>query len=336
VGPKFAAADSVAPMIVDCAAYVGGTRKAPTCSLDEAMRHRALDDTFVWIGLLEPTAEELEVVAERFGLHPLAVEDALHAHQRPKLERYGDHSFLVFKTARYVDHDEVIALGEVLLFVGDDFIISVRHGDAGNMGEIRRRLEARPERLALGPGVVVYELADRVADEFIEALASMEADIDEIQADVFAGPKASHAGRIFNLKREVLEFRQAAGPLVDPLDLLVRTHPPGFTDELQPYFRDVHDHVVRATQRLTAIDELLSSALDANVAQVSMRQNEDMRKISAWAAIVSVPTAIAGIYGMNFDHMPELSWRYGYLLVVAAIALICLGLYRNFKRREWL
>jgi len=323
-------------VIVDCAAYEHGKRRALACTLDEAFDAQGDDDTFVWIGLLEPTEEELATVATTFGLHPLAVEDALHAHQRPKLERYGDHSLLVFKTARYVDRDEVIALGEVLLFVGDNFVISVRHGDAGNMGEIRKRLEARPERLALGPGVVVYELADRVADEFIDALVSMEADIDEIQAEVFAGPKASHAGRIFGLKREVLEFRQAAVPLVDPIDQLVRSLPPGFVAELQPYFRDVHDHVVRASQRLTAIDELLSSALDANVAQVSMRQNEDMRKISAWAAIVSVPTAIAGVYGMNFEHMPELGWKLGYPMVIILIASICGWLYRNFKRRDWL
>ncbi len=323
-------------MIVDCAVYERGTRRAESCSLRQAVAQMRDEHAFAWIGLVEPTADELEAVAMTFDLHPLAVEDALHAHQRPKLERYDDHSFLVFKTARYVDHDEVIALGEVLLFVGEGFIISVRHGDAGNMGDIRRRLEAEPERLALGPGVVVYELADRIADEFIGALGSVESDIDSIQSDVFAGPKASHASRIFNLKREVLEFRQAANPLIDPLDELMRILPPGFVEELQPYFRDVHDHVLRATQRLAAIDDLLSSALDANVAQVSMRQNEDMRKISAWAAIVSVPTAIAGVYGMNFRHMPELEWRYGYLIVIAAIGLICFGLYRNFKRREWL
>ena len=323
-------------MIVDCAVYEHGRRQARSCSVQDAVAQMAAEHAFAWIGLFEPTDEELGAVAEAFDLHPLAVEDALHAHQRPKLERYGNHSLLVFKTARYVDHDEVVALGEVLLFVGANFIVSVRHGDAGNMGEIRQRLEAEPERLALGPGVVVYELADRVADEFVEALTSVEADIDVIQADVFAGPKASHAGRIFSLKREVLEFRQAANPLVDPLDELMRTAPPGFIAALQPYFRDVHDHVLRATQRLTAIDELLSSALDANVAQVSMRQNEDMRKISAWAAIVSVPTAIAGIYGMNFENMPELAWQFGYPVVVGMIVVICVLLYRNFKRREWL
>jgi magnesium transporter len=323
-------------MIVDCAVYERGLRQAQTCSLHEAVAQANDPGTFAWIGLFEPTSEELAQVTDIFGLHPLAVEDALHAHQRPKLEHYGEHSLLVFKTARYVDHDEVIALGEVLLFVGERFLISVRHGDAGNMGAVRRTLESEPERLAKGAGAIVYELADRIADEFGVALKQVETDIDEIQAEVFKGPKASHAGRIFNLKREVLEFRQAATPLVDPLDELMRTVPPGFTEELQPYFRDVHDHVVRATQRLAAIDDLLSSALDANVAQVSMRQNEDMRKISAWAAIVSVPTAIAGVYGMNFRHMPELEWRYGYPIVVAAIVVVCVALYRNFKRREWL
>jgi len=323
-------------MIVDCAVYEDGVRTHGHLDLDDAARAMKQDGTFVWIGLKEPSAAELAEVAATFNLHDLAVEDAEHAHQRPKLERYGASTLLVCKTARYVDHDEIVSLGEVLLFLGEGFVVSVRHGDAGDMGQVRAALEADPERLAQGPGAVAYALVDRVVDEFAEALRGVEEDIDEIQAQVFDGPSAAHAQRIFKLKREVLEFRQAAVPLGEPLDQLTRTSPPGFGEELRPYFRDVHDHLIRTTSRLTAIDELLTSALDVNVAQVGMRQNEDMRKISAWVAIAAVPTMLAGVYGMNFKHMPELESTWGYPAILTVMVGACLALYRNFKHRDWL
>jgi magnesium transporter len=324
-------------VIVDWALYRDGVRLRTVDDLDEAWACAcSTPSDFVWIGLYEPTADELAMVADCFDLHPLAIEDAEVAHQRPKLEHYQGSSFFVFKTARYVDHDEVVAIGEVLVFFGERFLVSVRHGEAGNMGMVRKELEAEPERLRLGPGAIVHCLADRVVDEYVATLRGVETDIDEIQTQVFTTAKASHAERIFRLKREVLEFRQGVGPLADPLQELATVPVAGVDDELRPYFRDVHDHLVKVADRLTGIDELLTSALNANVAQVAMRQNEDMRKISAWVAIVAVPTMIAGLYGMNFEHMPELEWRYGYPLVLVVIVVACFALYRNFKRREWL
>jgi magnesium transporter len=324
-------------VIVDWALYRDGHRIPTPADLNEAWK--CVGDApgdFVWVGLYEPTTDELAKVTTCFDLHPLAVEDAETAHQRPKLERYGPSNLFVFKTARYVDHDEVVALGEVLLFIGEHFLVSVRHGDAGNMGMVRKELEADPERLRRGPGAAVHCLADRVVDEYVATLVGVEDDIDEIQTQVFTTAKAAHGERIFRLKREVLEFRQSVIPLADPLQRLTNEPMPGVDDELQPYFRDVLDHLLKVSERVKAIDELLSSALNANVAQVAMRQNEDMRKISAWVAIVAVPTMIAGLYGMNFEHMPELKWRYSYPVVLLVIAVACYALYRNFKRRDWL
>ena len=321
-------------MIVDRAVYDDGHRlpdAQPHEPVDPATPHR-----FVWIGLHEPTMDELSTVAHEFHLHPLAVEDAVNAHQRPKLERYGESWFMVLKTVEYSGHDEVVTLGEVMLFVGARFVISVRHGNAGNMGDVRRELEARPARLACGPWEVLHALADKVVDEYAAVLQRVEEDIGAIQVQVFSEPRAAHAARIFRLKREVLEFRQAVMPLAEPLEQLGLADDSPVDHDIRAYFRDVHDHLRRVSDRLTVIDDLLTSALTVNVAQVGMRQNEDMRKISSWVAIVAVPTMVAGLYGMNFDHMPELRWRYGYPLVLAATAVLCILLYRNFKRRGWL
>jgi len=320
-------------MIVDRVLYDHGTR----CDDPHPMVPTDRDQScFVWTGLFEPSEDELAEVAKEFDLHPLAVEDALHAHQRPKLERYGDSWFMVLRTVEYVDHEEVIKVGEVMLFVGAHFLVSVRHGGAGNMATIRKELEAEPERLTHGPWEVVHTLADRVVDEYETVMRSVEDDISEIQVQVFSEPRAAHAARIFKLKREVLEFRQAVLPLTEPMEKLATGSASPVQFDQRAYFRDVYDHLRRVSDRLVSIDDLLSSALNANVAQVGMRQNEDMRKISAWVAIVAVPTMVAGIYGMNFEHMPELGWKYGYPLVLVVTALICVALYRNFKRRDWL
>jgi magnesium transporter len=320
-------------VIVDRALYEQGRR----CDdVRPVVPEKGDTGCFVWTGLFEPSADELAEVSEEFGLHPLAVEDALHAHQRPKLERYGDSWFMVLKTVEYVDSDEVIKVGEVMLFVGPHFLVSVRHGFGGNMAEIRKELEADPERLARGPWEVVHTLADRVVDEYETVMRAVEDDISDIQVHVFSEAKATHAARIFKLKREVLEFRQAVMPLTEPMEKLAHSVGSPAMPDQRAYFRDVHDHLRRVADRLTTIDDLLTSALNANVAQVGMRQNEDMRKISAWVAIVAVPTMVAGIYGMNFDHMPELRWQYSYPAVLAITAVICVLLYRNFKRRGWL
>jgi magnesium transporter len=305
--------------------------------LDDALEaSREGGNRFVWIGLKEPTMDEIASVAHEFDLHPLAVEDAVHAHQRPKLDRYGETFFMVIKTATYIDSHAVLDIGEVMFFVGAAFVVTVRHGDGCDIAAVRCELEAKPERLARGPSEVVYGVADRIVDEYSSALRHVDDDIDDIQEQVFAGPKATHAARIFRLKREVLAFRQAVIPLADPLHDLSQMDRPLVAEGQSEYFRDVRDHVLRVSDRLMGIDDLLSGALSANVAQVGMRQNEDMRKISAWVAIVAVPTMIAGIYGMNFEHMPELGWQLGYPAALMLMLGSCLLLYRNFKRRGWL
>jgi magnesium transporter len=320
-------------VIVDRALYDGGKR----CDdVRPRVPHGRDASCFVWTGLVEPTQAELDEAAAEFGLHPLAVEDALHAQQRPKLEQYGDSWFIVLKTVEYVDHEEVIKVGDVMLFVGDHFIVSVRHGKGGDMGRIRAELEAEPTRLARGPWEVVHTLADHVVDEYEVVSRCVEVDINEIQVQVFNEARPGHAARIFKLKREVLEFQQAVVPLTEPMERLAMSSMSPVEPDQRVYFRDVYDHLRRVSDRLASIDDLLSSALNANVAQVGMRQNEDMRKISAWVAIVAVPTMVAGMYGMNFDHMPELRWRYSYPTVLALTAVVCVLLYRNFKRRGWL
>jgi magnesium transporter len=324
-------------VIVDVAVYEDGRRMPEASSVAAAAEWaRASDRRFAWIGLVEPTEVELAEVAEVWELHPLAVEDAVHAHQRPKLDRYGETIFVVIKTARYVDRDEVFEFGEVMLFVSHNAVITVRHGTGCDLPAVRRELERAPERLAIGPSEVLLAIADHIVDGYERAVADVDDDIDEIQAAVFAGASSAHAERIFKLKREVLQFRAAVLPLAEPSRVLAERQLPPIPAECRPYFANVHDHVVRAGTRVESIDSLLDGALQANVAQVGMRQNEDMRKISAWVAIVSVPTMIAGIYGMNFEHMPELGSVFGYPAVLGVIAVLCYALYRNFKHRGWL
>ncbi|MEA3216807.1 MAG: magnesium transporter [Acidimicrobiia bacterium] len=322
-------------MIVDCAIYEAGRRVREPFTADEALKLARAGHGFAWIGLYEPTAEEFASTARAFDLHPLAVEDAINAHQRPKLERYGDSLFAVFKPARYVDSKEVVEIGQIMVFLGADFVVTVRHGLSGALSDVRSRLEADPERLLWGPGSVLHAVADKVVDDYLVVLRGLDEDIDQIEHDVFSGPRATHAERIFSLKREVLEFRRAVEPLEQPLaELSLGVKP--VDERAEDYFRDVHDHLLRVHEHLTAYATLLDSALHANVAQVGMRQNEDMRKISAWVAIIALPTMIAGIYGMNFEHMPELSWQLGYPVVLSFMALSSFLLYLNFKRRDWL
>jgi len=322
-------------MIVDCAVYEQGKRREGTLDLKDVVEQCHREDSFVWIGLVEPTAEEFDSVAREFGLHELAVEDAVHAHQRPKLERYGDTLFIVLKTARYVDPDEVVKFGEVLVFMGEGFIVTVRHGE-GDLHEVRERLERKPELLRCGPGAALHAIVDKIVDDYAPALAGLETDIDEVEAEVFSDDRKSSAQRIYLLKREVLEFIRATAPLVDPVNRLANGRYELIHPEIRNYFRDVDDHLVRVHEQLEGFRELLTSVLSANLTQVSVQQNEDVRKISAVVAIIAVPTMIAGIYGMNFEHMPELKWTFGYPLVLSLMAAVCLGLYRYFKRAGWL
>jgi magnesium transporter len=322
-------------VIVDMALYESGVRRPGEVDLEQAYEGCRRPECFAWIGLFEPTAEEFDSVRREFDLHELAVEDAIKAHQRPKLEIYSDSLFLVLKSARYLDETEEIELGEIQVFVGEGFIITVRHGETA-LHDVRLQLEQRPDLLKLGPGAALYAIIDRVVDDYAPVIAAVDQDIRQVEAEVFSHDTATPAEQIYGRKREVLKLYGAVAPLVEPVDRLERGNYGFIPDELGPYFRDVKDHLIRFVREVDGFRELVTSILTANLTQISVRQNEDVRRISAWAAIVAVPTLITGIYGMNFDHMPGLGWTFGYPLVLAVMALVCALLYRNFKRAGWL
>ncbi|MFE9255545.1 magnesium and cobalt transport protein CorA [Streptomyces sp. NPDC006879] len=340
---------SASSAVVDCAVYRHGRRvQESACpSPREAMREVREEGGFAWIGLHEPTEAEFAGIAQEFGLHPLAVEDAVHAHQRPKLERYDETLFTVFKTIHYVEHaeltatSEVVETGEVMCFTGRDFVITVRHGGQGSLKSLRNRLQDDPDLLSKGPSAVLHSIADHVVDGYIAVASAVQDDIDSVENEVFAAPtkgssRGTDAGRIYQLKREVLQFKRAVSPLLRPMQLLSERPMRLVDPDIQKYFRDVADHLERVHEQVTGFDELLNSILQANLAQATVAQNEDMRKITAWAAIIAVPTMICGVYGMNFEHMPELQWRYGYPMVMTTIVGICLTIHRALRRNGWL
>ena len=323
-------------MIVDCAVYEDGRRRDGDLALDDAYEAGREAGAFVWIGLHEPSTDEFDSVAREFNLHELAVEDAIKAQQRPKLETYGDSLFMVLKPVRYRDEEEVVELGQIMLFVGEGFIVTVRHGEIGPLDGVRRELESRPELVRCGPAFVLYSVLDRVVDGYLPVVDGIDRDVQQVEAAVFSSTPGQATERIYKLKGEVLDFHRALAPLVDPLLSLAGARHPQIPDELGSYFRDVYDHLLRANEEVDGYREELTSVLQANLAQVSVRQNEDTRRISAWVAIVAVPTAIAGIYGMNFETMPELRWTYGYPMVLGIILAVCISLFVRFKRSGWL
>lgn len=329
--------------VVGCGVYSDGGLVPHSGGLAQARAMAAEVGGFVWLGLYEPTAEEFDVIAKEFDLHPLAVEDAVNAHQRPKLERYDEMLFLVLKTCRYVEHEEltatseVIATGEVMIFTGADFVVTVRHGSHGELTDLRTRLETEHELLKHGPAAVMYSIADAVVDNYLDVANAVEVDLDEVEASVFApGSRHQNVGRIYQLKRELMELKRSVVPLVQPMRVLSERPLRLVDEDIREYFRDVNDHLNRVRDNVGSLDELLTSILQASIARLSLTENEDMRKITSWAAIAAVPTAIAGIYGMNFDYMPELKWTFGYPLVILVIVTICTLLYRGFKRNGWL
>jgi len=329
------------PVVVDCAVYVDGRRQSPVPP-EQALETAVSQGGFVWLGLYEPTEDELTSISARYGLHPLAVEDAVYAHQRPKLEHYDDALFMVLKTATYVEHEEltatseVVDTGEVMVFLGASYVITVRHGGHSGLTGLRARLEDQRDLLCLGPSAVLYAVADLVVDTFVEVAGAVTEDVDELEASVFSPDRTDDVGRLYQLKRELMGLRKAVTPLETPLQKLAERQIDVVPDAMRSYFRDVQDHAIRVRDQVAGLDELLSSILQASLARTTLADNEDMRKISAYAGIIAVPTAIAGIYGMNFRFMPELGWRYGYPLVLGLIALICVVLYRAFKRNGWL
>ena len=323
-------------MIVDCAVYGNGRRLDRSRELDGVRDEAADAGGFAWVGLVEPTVREFDQVRREFELHDLAVEDAIEAHQRPKLEVYGDTLFLVVKTVGYRHDAEQLELGEVLVFVGPDCLITVRHGDAGGLGEVREQLERQPALLALGPGAALHAIVDRIVDAYEPVADGLRDDIEELEAEIFSPKRVNPIERIYRLRREVLQFGKAAGPLKPALRELLAPGVPNLSPELIPYFRDVADHAAQIGDQIESFAILLNGVLQANLTQVSVRQNEDMRKISAWVAIIAVPTAVAGIYGMNFEHMPELGWRYGYPAVLLLILAACIALYARVRQVGWL
>jgi magnesium transporter len=322
-------------MIVDCAVYEGGVRQGEALPILGSREAASRCGGFVWLGLYDPTEDEFANATAEFDFHEMAVEDALVAHQRPKLDVYDDSLLIVLRTARYLDDVEEVEFGEILVLLGTTFIVVVRHGAAAPLTAVRKRLENDATLLALGPSAVLYGILDAVVDGYLPVVEGLDKDIRELEKEVFSD-KENPAQRIYFLKREVLEFQQAVASLLDPLDRLARGHHGYINDDLREYLRDVHDHLLRIAGEVASFRELLTSILDANLAQVAVRQNEDMRRISAWVAVAAVPTLIAGVFGMNFDSIPWSDEGWGFFAVSVVMVAIAVTLYRLFRRSGWL
>jgi magnesium transporter len=325
-------------MLIDCAHYDQGRRAHEgDLSIDEAARRAREHDGFVWLNLRDPDQEQMTKLEDAFSLHELAVEDAEHAHQRPKLEDYDGHYFIVLRPARYNDEREVVEFGETHVFIGPGYVIAIQHGEVGDLHGVREGLEQRPELLHLGPAAVVWGILDRVVDEYAPVADGIQNDIEEVERSVFIErDKGDPTTRIYFLKREVVDFYRAVHPLLAPLDSLESGGLIEIDPKLQRYLRDVNDHVKRLHEEIIVQRDQLDTALTANVALTTVMQNDVVRKISGWAAIIAIPTFIASVYGMNFDHMPELHWRLGYPAALAFMFVTALGLYRYFKHVRWL
>jgi magnesium transporter len=326
-------------MIVDSAHYKDGVRQQEEAlSLEQAADLRGAPGTgeFVWIGLHDPHPGDLEKLQRLFGLHELAIEDAGQPHQRPKIEDYDEDAFIVLKTAHYHEDREEVHFGEINLFAGPGYVISIRHGPGSELATARRRLEARPDLLELGAASAIWAVIDKVVDDYIPVVDAIEDDIEEVEKDVFDDDIPAPTARIYNLKREVIEFHRAVWPLLAPLDALEQGGYERIPVELRDFFRDVADHAKRVDEQVTSQRELLTSVLQANLSLVSVNQNEVVKKISAIFGIVAVPTFIASVYGMNFEHMPELHWRFGYPLCLAVMLMAALALAGFFRRIDWI
>lgn len=336
--------------IVDNAVYVDGHRTADPEDLDETYFLLRQRQGMAWIGLYRPDAEELQSVAGEFGLSPLAVEDALAGHQRSKLEHYGETQFLVLRPARYLDDVEKVEFGEIHIFAGPDFVVTVRRAESPDLARVRRRMESLPGFLALGPDAVLYAILDQVVDEYEPVAAGLENDIDEIEDDLFGGD-LEVSRRIYDLSRQVILFQRATGPLPGILQALMAGEPEHLpVPEVQEHLRDVLDHVLRLSDRISSFRALLQNALAVNAALVAQRQNEEMRRLtessfaqneqvkrlSAWAAILFAPTLIGTIYGMNFRTMPELDWVFGYPMALGLMVGMGVILYATFRHNKWI
>jgi magnesium transporter len=323
--------------VINSAAYCDGVRVAdvPLPDLGDAWRY---SDRFIWVGLYEPTEQVLEHIQEAFGLHDLAIEDAHNAHQRPKLEVYADSMFVVLRTARLADGDEHrIEFGETHVFVGTRYIITVRHGSMKSHVGLRARCEACPQLLAKGQGYVLHALMDFIVDQYFPILESLQEELDQLESEIFCGKFVrTTTSRLYHVRRDLVSLKQAVTPLLEVSARLARMNTPLIPPDTQPYFQDVHDHVVRIADMIDSLQQLSQVALDANLALISVSQNDDTKRLAAWAAIIAVPTMIAGLYGMNFDEMPELRHPYGYPIVIGVMFTLCACLYGWFRKSGWL
>jgi len=324
------------PPVIDCAAYARGARVADL-TVDEIQGTLARPDHFVWLGLYEPDQALLRRVQAQFGLHDLAIEDAINAHQRPKLEVYEDSLFVVLRTAQMVPSSRSLEFGETHIFLGRNYVITVRHGSMRSHIGVRQRCESTPQLLSKGPGYILYALMDFVVDQYLPIVRNIEEDVQELEEVILGAPTSSDAtARIYHVKRDLLALRRAVSPLAEVCNRLMRFDLPHIPEDTRPYFRDVYDHILRLNETIDAQRELLTTALEAKLSLMSVAQSEHMKRLAAWAAMIAVPTMIAGIYGMNFQNMPELAWQYGYHASLVVMVLACAALYAGFKRSGWL
>jgi magnesium transporter len=322
--------------VINCAAYSNG-RRIDNVKISDIRKLLEQKDKFVWIGLHEPDESLLAQAQEQFGLHDLAVEDAHSAHQRPKVERYGDTLFVVLRTAQMRDSDCHISFGETHFFVGSNFIVTVRHGSTLSYGDVRSRCESTPQLLSRGPCFALYAVMDSIVDQYFPIVTALSDELEKLEENVFSKkPNRETITEIHNLKRELLELKRVVSPLIDICNKLIRFDLPLIPDETRPYFRDIYDHALRINEMVDNTRELLNSVLEVNFSLMSIAQNEVSKKFAGWAAILAIPTMVFGIYGMNFKDIPELDWQYGYPVVIGSTIVMCILLYLLFKRSGWL
>lgn len=324
------------PMIVNTALYVKGVRQPGPEDFSDLLAIAKKRKGFIWIGLKEPTMDELDNLAQELALHPLAVEDALKANQRPKMEIYDDITFFTLKTIFYNPLHTLISTGEILCFLGENYIVTVRHGEGSELKGLRVAMEKDPTHLAQGPFAVLHSIIDKVIDDSVRIATELENDVSLLEKTIFSSEYKTRSQQIYTLKREVIEFRYLLEPLKIPLQELVAITNKKVKKELKPFFRDTQDHLIRACEHAETLDNILTIALQADLAHLQVQQNNDVRRISAWVALAAGPTMVAGIYGMNFKYMPELSSKWGYPVVMSIMVILSLLLYKKFKASKWL
>jgi magnesium transporter len=323
-------------MIVDVALYQNGVRMPGPSDISDLVDIARREGGFVWLGLAQPTHDEFDMVVGELNFHPLAVEDAVHANQRPKLEDYEGLTFFVLKTVFFDQKEQEITTGELMCFISDHFIVIVRHGDGHPLSTVRHDLEQKSDLLKVGPYAVLHAVADRVIDGYRSIAVSLEQEVVGVENKVFSGKRQTFSQEIYFLKREIIEFRHAVEPLIIPLSKLSTGFVTSVPEQMKPFFRDTSDHLIQACEQASGLDSLITSVLQADLAHIQVQQNIDVRRISAWVALAAGPTMIAGIYGMNFRHMPELSTKYGYFVIIGVMIGLTGFLVRKFRKSGWL